>query len=84
MAQKLYTENVWTTLIKMFSFGRMRQEIDQLQQMELSPEVKKSLTKLKQDGDDLKTKLERFCLENPESELCKKGESKSRVRGVVK
>lgn len=82
--RRLYTEGVWSYLLKMFSFQRMRQEIQALEELELTPEIQAQLSKLKSDGDTLEARLIAFCKEHPEEEICQDRENQSKLTGVYK
>lgn len=84
MAKQIYTEGAFSTLMRMFSFGLMRRELNKLKQMELNPEIDQSLDKLKADTDDLEDKLKRLCEQDPTHYLCQEKGGKSKVKGVVK
>lgn len=81
--KRIYTEGVFSQLLKMFSFGLMRSQLDQLEKLDTDPEIQDSLTQLKQDTDRLESDMIRFCIENPDHHLCKES-GKSRVTRITK
>lgn len=82
--KKIYTEGVFSSLMRMFSFGLMRRELNKLKSLETDPEIDTTLDTLKADTDDLELKMKRFCEQNPDHYLCQEKGGKSKVKGVVK
>lgn len=85
MAKQLYTENVWTFLLKQFSFGRMRRELQSLEKYDSDPDVADTLAKLQSDTDELEVELQRMarlCADQPDHPLCKDHIGKSKVTGI--
>lgn len=68
---KVYTEGVFSALLKLFGGGKFRKEMRKIEKMtDDDPELQATLTAMTQQHAEAKRKMEFFCKRNPHHDLC--------------
>jgi hypothetical protein len=78
---KIFTENVFSTILKMLGGAKFRREMRKIEKItEDDPELKTSLKDLAQRRKEVEERMARFCKRNPTHEWCTtKGVSRVKV-----
>lgn len=71
--RKIYTEGVFGFLLKLFSFSRMKKEINNSIKHMDDKEVKSTLQQIKANADKMAATLKKYCDDYPDDEICKPG-----------
>lgn len=81
--RKIYTEGVFGFLLKLFSFSRMKKEINNSIKHMDDKEVKSTLQQMKANSDKLAASIKKYCDDYPDDEICKPGflEQPSKYQG---
>jgi len=71
---KVYTENVFATLLKIIGGGKFRKALRDAEKVTREePGLKARIQQFSKDSEDLKTDMDTYCKNYPDSPLCKKG-----------
>lgn len=71
--RKIYTEGVFGFLLKLFSFSRMKKEINNSIKHMDDKEVKSTLQQIKANADKTAASIKKYCDDYPDDEICKPG-----------
>tara|TARA_R110000803_G_scaffold65596_1_gene126760 strand:- start:93 stop:344 length:252 start_codon:yes stop_codon:yes gene_type:complete len=68
---KVYTEGVFSALMKMIGGGKFRKEMRKIEKItEDDPDLQASIKLLKIQNDEINRKLKNFCKRNPDHDIC--------------
>jgi len=77
---KVYTEGVFSALMKMIGGGKFRKEMRKIEKMaEDDPNLQASLKDVAAKNKDLQQHIKNFCKRNPQHSICTGKGGKSRV-----
>lgn len=79
----VYTEGVFTALLKLFGGGKFRKEMRKMEKMtEEDPQLQADIKQLSIDHAAFEEKLKTYCKRNPTSSLCNPDKSKSNITKI--
>lgn len=79
----VYTEGVFTALLKLFGGGKFRKEMRKMEKMtEEDPQLQADIKQLSIDHAAFEEKLKTYCKRNPDSPLCDKSQKSTNVTAI--
>lgn len=80
---KIFTEGVFTSLLKLFGGGKVRRELRKLEKLGIDdPSFQTDLDNLAASNAELEKTMKSFCSRHPEHPLCTGDRSGSKVTSV--